>query len=73
MVLRLLPADRHRSIQGDNGLCCRVASTADQQIAETFIAVNARPNPRLFSVGLIPSGPYVTNKGFESAENHRRW
>ncbi len=32
-----------------------------------------RPNPRLPSVGAAPSGPYVADKGFEGAENHRRW
>jgi Transposase DDE domain len=56
------------------GFCFAAASTADQQMAETFFAVRARPNPRLISVGsAFFSGPYVTDKGFEGAENHRRW
>jgi hypothetical protein len=51
------------------------ASTADQQMAETFFALRAHPNARLGSVGspafLEPY--YVVDKGFEGAENHRRW
>jgi hypothetical protein len=46
------------------GLCFGSASTADQQLAETFFAVRARPNRRLISVGSIASGPYVADKGF---------
>ena len=50
------------------------ASTADQQAAETFFAGRHRPNPRLPSVGLaFYSEPYVTDKGYEGEENHRRW
>ncbi len=48
-------------------------SSADQQAAETFFAVRACPNPRLLSVGSAARGPYITNKGFEGAQNHRRW
>ena len=56
------------------GFCFSAASTVDQQAAETFFAVRARPNPRLStSVGSAPSGPYVTDKDFEGADNHRRW
>ena len=56
------------------GFCFGAASTADQPLAETFFAVRAQPNPRLLSVGSsFFSGPYVTDKGFEGAENHRRW
>ena len=49
------------------------ASTTDQQVAETFFAVRHRPNSWLPSVGSAAAGPYVTDKGFEGAENHRRW
>jgi hypothetical protein len=50
------------------------ASTADQRMAETFFAVRAYPNARLGSAGLASSGSYyVVDKGFEGAENHRRW
>jgi Transposase DDE domain len=55
------------------GFCFGAASTADQQMAETFFAVRAKPNPRLISVGSVSSGPYIADKGFEGAENHRRW
>lgn len=55
------------------GFCFGAASTADQQMAETFFAVRARPNQRLISVGSVAAGPYVADKGFEGAENHRRW
>jgi hypothetical protein len=47
------------------GLCFGAASTADQQMAETFFAVRAQPNRSLCSVGSISSGPYIADKGFE--------
>ena len=49
------------------------ASTKDQPLAETFFAARHRPNPWLLSVGSPAAGPYVTDKGFEGKENHRRW
>lgn len=55
------------------GFCLAAASTADQRIAETFFGVRSRPNERLISVGSAFGGTYVTDKGFEGAENHRRW
>lgn len=55
------------------GFCFAPASTADQPLAETFFAVRAYPDPRLISVGSAISGTYVADKGFEGAENHRRW
>ena len=55
------------------GFCFGSASTADQPLAETFFDVRANPNPRLISVGSAFSGTYVADKGFEGAENHRRW
>jgi hypothetical protein len=55
------------------GFCFGCASTADQPLAETFFAVRAAPDPRLLSVGSAFSGTYVADKGFEGAENHRRW
>jgi hypothetical protein len=55
------------------GFCFAAASIADQQMAETFFAVRARPNARLRSVGSICSGPYIADKGFEGTENHLRW
>ena len=49
------------------------ASIGDQQVAETFFAVRARPNPTIGSAGSAALGPYVVDKGFEGAENRRRW
>jgi hypothetical protein len=49
------------------------ASTAEQSMAETFLASRKRPSPRLPSVGRTTSGCYVADKGFEGAENHLRW
>ena len=56
-----------------SGFCFGAASTADQQMAETFFAMRAYPNERLISVGSATSGPYMADKGFEGAENHLRW
>jgi hypothetical protein len=55
------------------GFCFGPASTADQPLAETFFELRANPNSRLISVGSAFSGTYVADKGFEGAENHRRW
>ena len=55
------------------GFCFGPASTADQPLAETFFEVRANPNSRLISVGSAFLGTYVADKGFEGAENHRRW
>jgi hypothetical protein len=55
------------------GFCFAPASTADQPLADTFFAVRANPDRRLISVGEAFSGTYVADKGFEGAENHRRW
>ena len=55
------------------GFCFGAASTADQPLAETFFALRAAPNRRLLSVGSAFLGTYVADKGFEGAENHRRW
>jgi hypothetical protein len=52
------------------GFCFGAASAADQQLAETYFALRARPNRRLISVGSAAWGPYIADKGFEGAENH---
>ena len=41
------------------GFCFAAASTADQQMAESFFAMRASPNERLISVGSPASGPYI--------------
>src|SRR5918995_1922664 len=71
MGFRLLAAVDPTGVVTGFGFCS--ASTADQQVAETFFAVRARPNPRIGSAGSAALGPYVLDKGFEGAENHRRW
>ena len=48
-------------------------STKDQPLAETFFALRRRPHPRGASAGVPAAGPYVTDKGFEGGEHHRRW
>ena len=53
------------------GFAC--ASTKDQPLAETFFALRREPNPRVPSVESAAAGPYVTDKGLEGEENHRRW
>ncbi len=55
------------------GFCFAPASTADQPLAETFFAIRAHPNSRLPSAGPASCAPYVADKGFEGAENHRHW
>jgi hypothetical protein len=55
------------------GFCFAAASTADQQLAESFFAMRASPNERLISVGSAAAGPYIADKGFEGEENHLRW
>jgi hypothetical protein len=55
------------------GFAFSSASTKDQPLAETFFALRREPNSRAPSVGSAAVGPYVTDKGFEGEENHRRW
>ena len=68
---RLLVAVDPTGVITGFGFCA--ASATDQQAAETFFAVRHRPNSRLPSAGSASTGPYVADKGFEGAENHRRW
>ncbi|MBA2783926.1 MAG: hypothetical protein H0T74_13580 [Rubrobacteraceae bacterium] len=49
------------------------ASTADQPMAETFLAARRRPSPRLSSVGRAAAGCHVADKGFEGEENRLGW
>jgi hypothetical protein len=49
------------------------ASTKDQPLAETFLAVRHQPHPRLPSVGAPAQGPYLTDKGFEGAAWRHHW
>jgi hypothetical protein len=68
---RLLVATDPTGVVTGFGFCR--ASTADQQVAESFFAIRHRPNPRLLSVGSDFSGSlHGLRKGFEGEENHRR-
>jgi len=60
MVRGLLSAGRRRAERSDQGFCFGAASTADQPLAETFLAVRAAPNRRLLlSVGSAFWATYV--------------
>ncbi len=48
-------------------------SAKDQPLAETFFALRRRPQLRWAGAGAPAAGPYVTDKGFEGREHHRRW
>lgn len=49
------------------------ASTKDQPLAETFLAVRHRSEERLRSVGAPAQGPYVADKGFEGQAWRVHW
>ena len=49
------------------------ASTAEQNLADTFFALRAHPAPHLATVGAPAQGVYVTDKGFEGRDRHRHW
>ncbi len=55
------------------GFCFGAASTKDQPLAETFLALRRYPHPQVPSVGSPALGPYVVDTGFEGEDNHRRW
>lgn len=50
------------------------ASAKDQRLADTLLALRAKPEPRLLSVGeTCGGGCYLADKGFEGAEWHSHW
>ncbi|MVF23084.1 IS4/IS5 family transposase [Methylocaldum sp. BRCS4] len=55
------------------GFGCAPASTKDQRLAETLLAVRHRPDSRLPSVGAPARVPYVADKGFEGTAWHAHW
>ena len=55
------------------GFCFGKASTKDQPLAETFLALRRYPHPQGPRVGSPALGPYVVDTGFEGEDNHRRW
>jgi hypothetical protein len=55
------------------GFGCAPASTQDQPLAQTFLALRHRPEACLRSVGAPAQGPYVADKGFEGQAGHLHW
>jgi len=49
------------------------ASTKDQLLADTFFALRCFPQPQWPGAGAPAPGPYVVDKGFEGAADHRAW
>jgi hypothetical protein len=49
------------------------ASSKDQPLAATFLALRRYPHPELPSVGAPALGPYVVDKGFEGQAHHATW
>ena len=49
------------------------ASSTDQPLAETFLALRCHPHPGLPSVGAPALGPYGVDKGFEGQAHHAMW
>ncbi len=49
------------------------ASTHDQRLLETFLAVRAQPAPALSSVGQPAHGVYIADKGFAGEKPHTIW
>lgn len=49
------------------------ASTHDRVLADTFLALRARPDPRLPSVGHPVAGVYLADAGFSGRARQARW
>jgi hypothetical protein len=49
------------------------ANTKDQPLAEALLWGRAQRCPQMPSVGGAAQGSYVTDTGFEGADNHQRW
>ena len=55
------------------GFALAPGSAKEQPLAETFFALRRHPHPRAAGVGAPALGPYLTDKGFEGRDRHRRW
>ena len=55
------------------GYALAPASTKEQRLAEDFLALRRRPDPRCPGVGRPSGEPYVADNGFVGADRHRRW
>jgi hypothetical protein len=49
------------------------ASTHDQRLMETFLAIRAQPTPALQSAGKPAYGVYIADKGFAGERPHAAW
>ena len=49
------------------------ASTHDQLLMETLLAVRAVPSQQLRSAGHKAQGCYIADKGFAGSKPHQRW
>ena len=73
MVRGFPSARRRRSHGGDHRLRLLLRLHRRPAGGRDLLRRAGSPNPRMASVGSAASGPYVADKGFEGAENHRRW
>src|SRR5215210_7586305 len=74
MVRGLLFAHRGRSYGGDYWLLFRLCLQRRPDPGRDLLRRKSPTEPqRLGSVGSLCRCPYVADKGFEGAENHRRW
>ena len=55
------------------GVGCGAASTQDQALAETFLALRYQPPPSVASGGAPARRPYVVDKGFEGQAHQTAW
>lgn len=49
------------------------ASAKEQALAEAFLALRRRPDPRCPGIGAPSGEPYVADNGFVGAARHRHW
>jgi hypothetical protein len=55
------------------GYAIAPASTKEQRLAESFLALRRRPDPRCPGVGTPSGEPYVADNGFAGAALQRHW
>jgi hypothetical protein len=55
------------------GFALGPGSARDQSLAETFFALRRHPDTHGRGVGATAGGLYLTDKGFEGRDHHRRW
>ena len=62
-----------KPLGGLTGCGCGAASTKEQPLAETFVALRRQPHPGLASVGAPALSPSVVDKGCEGQANPMAW